>query len=75
MGRRGRVTSRASVGEGTQRKRPKEMIECQRDYPFDQLVNTLGRTSAATPEAQVERRVTTGSQFLGRSTHRPSAQG
>ena len=42
---------------------------------IDALAKTLGRTSAATPEAQVERRVTTGSQFLGRSAHRPSAQG
>ena len=65
------------VGKGTQRKWPKQMIECQRDdlAQIDALAKTLGRTSAATPEAQVERRVTPGSQFPDRRTHRPRAQG
>lgn len=42
---------------------------------IDELVKTLGRTSAAIPETQVGLRVSTSSSSPGRSTERPSAQG
>ena len=42
---------------------------------IDELVKTLGRTSAATPEAQVAPHVSTSSSSPVRSTAGPSAQG
>ena len=42
---------------------------------IDELVKTLGRTSGATPDAQVGPRVSTSSSSLGGSTERPSAPG
>ena len=42
---------------------------------IDNLVKTLGRTSGATPDAQVGPRVSTSSSSLGGSTERPSAPG
>jgi V/A-type H+/Na+-transporting ATPase subunit A len=42
---------------------------------IDELVKTLGRTGAATPEAQVGAQVSTRSSSAGGSTERPSAPG